>query len=177
LLAPTVSIGFIVAPPVVRDHLINLRSHCDRQGDAAVECAIAELFEDGELQRHVRRMRRTYAARRDAFARSLVRHLGASIEFEIPEGGLAIWASVDESIDVSRWRDACEREGLLISDTRNFDYQNVSASHLRLAFGFHDADELEEAVRRMARALTKLNRSPKNELRLVASERPPVARA
>ena len=71
LLAPTVSIGFVVAPPLVRDHLIGLRAYCDRQGDAAIECAIAELFEDGELLRHVRRMRRAYTARRDAFVRAL----------------------------------------------------------------------------------------------------------
>jgi GntR family transcriptional regulator/MocR family aminotransferase len=153
LLAPTVSVGFVVAPPVVRDHLINLRAYCDRQGDAAIECAIAELFEDGELLRHVRRMRRAYTTRRDAFVRALQRHLHAILSFDVPHGGLAVWARVDDAIDVAHWREACEREGVLIGDARSFDYEAKDASHLRLAFGFHNVDELEEAVRRMARAL------------------------
>jgi GntR family transcriptional regulator / MocR family aminotransferase len=159
LLAPTVSTGFIVAPPAVCSHLINLRAYCDRQGDAAIECAIAELFEDGELQRHVRRMRRMYATRRDAFVAALRRHLGASIQFAIPQGGLAVWARIDDAVDVARWREACEREGVVIGDARSFDYRGGDTSHLRLAFGFHDVEELEDAVRCMARALQKLSAS------------------
>jgi GntR family transcriptional regulator/MocR family aminotransferase len=169
LLAPTVSIGFVVAPPLVRDHLISLRAHCDRQGDAAIECAIAELFEDGELLRHVRRMRRVYTSRRDAFVRALNRHLRGKLEFDVPQGGLAVWARVDPSIDVPRWREACEREGVLIGDARNFDYTNTGAEYLRLAFGFHNAEELEEAVRRMATALQTLRRPLKSTLRALDS--------
>ncbi len=159
LLAPTVSIGFIVAPPVVRDHLIGLRAFCDRQGDAAIECAIAELFEDGELLRHVRRMRRAYTTRRDAFVRALDRHLRGYLQFDVPQGGLAVWARVEKGIDVPRWREACEREGVLVGDARGFDFRGIDASHLRLAFGFHNAEELEEAVHRMARALPMQRRS------------------
>ena len=41
------------------------------QGDTAVEDAVAELLEDGEVQRHIRRVRRRYRARRDALAERL----------------------------------------------------------------------------------------------------------
>ena len=37
------------------------------------ESAVAELIEDGELQRHARRMRRIYQARRDVFVRGAAR--------------------------------------------------------------------------------------------------------
>ena len=175
LLAPTVSIGFVVAPPVVRDHLINLRAYCDRQGDAAIECAIAELFEDGEMLRHVRRMRRAYTARRDAFVRALERHLRGSLHFDAPQGGLGLWARVDDGIDVPRWREACEREGVLLGDARSFHYDHTDASHVRLAFGFHNAEELEEAVRRMARALASLRGAEFNDRRNASGDRSKIA--
>ena len=175
LLAPTVSIGFVVAPPVVRDHLINLRAYCDRQGDAAIECAIAELFEDGEMLRHVRRMRRAYTARRDAFVRALERHLRGILDFDAPHGGLAVWARVDDSIDVAQWREACEREGVLVGDAQSYHYDRGDASHLRLAFGFHNGDELEEAVRRMARALAALRADDINGRRAASGGRSNIA--
>ena len=76
VLAPGISMGFIVAPSLVFGHLANLRAASDARSDAAVECAVAELFEDGELLRHVLRMRRIYASRRDCLAAALKHHLG-----------------------------------------------------------------------------------------------------
>jgi GntR family transcriptional regulator/MocR family aminotransferase len=138
--------------------LISLRAASDAQGDAAVECAIAELFEDGELLRHVRRTRRVYAARRNAFATSLKRHLGSALDFRVPEGGMALWARIDESIDVASWSQAGEREGVIFNDARAYDFFERDVSHMRLGYSFHDEAELEEATRRMARALMRVRR-------------------
>src|SRR5207248_7750512 len=49
LLAPGLCTGFVAAPPPVMQRLVGLRAASDAQGDAAVECALAELFEEGEL--------------------------------------------------------------------------------------------------------------------------------
>jgi GntR family transcriptional regulator/MocR family aminotransferase len=155
LLTPGFSTAFVVAPPAVIERLISFRAASDAQGDAAVECAIAELFEDGELLRHVRRMRRVYLARRDALAVSLKRHLGSAIEFRVPEGGMALWAHVDESIDTASWTVAGEREGVVFSDARMQDCLEQDTSHMRLGYSFHDEAELDEAARRMARALMR----------------------
>jgi GntR family transcriptional regulator/MocR family aminotransferase len=155
LLTPGFSTAFVMAPPPVIERLISFRAASDAQGDAAVECAIAELFEDGELLRHVRRMRRVYASRRDAFAASLKRHVGSVIEFRVPQGGMALWARVDASVDTAIWAQAGEREGVVFNDARTFDFFERDVSHMRLGYSFHDEAELEEATRRMARALMR----------------------
>ncbi|HJU25249.1 MAG TPA: PLP-dependent aminotransferase family protein [Rhodanobacteraceae bacterium] len=154
LLAPGISTGFVVAPPPVFERLAGLRAASDARGDAAMECAIAELFEDGELLRHVRRTRRTYAARRDAFAEALKEHLGSALSFRIPEGGMALWARADAGIDVAAWAAAGEREGVQFKDARTYDFFNREQPFLRLGFSYHDEAELREAAARMARALT-----------------------
>lgn len=153
LLAPGVSTGFVVAPPSVFARLQSVRAASDARGDAAMECAIAELFEDGELLRHVRRMRRTYASRRDALSASLKRHLGSAVSFRVPEGGMGLWARADDGIDVARWAHDAERESVLFFDARRFHFQQQAQPFLRLGFTYHDENELDEAVRRMARAL------------------------
>jgi GntR family transcriptional regulator/MocR family aminotransferase len=100
LLAPGFSTGFVVAPRSVIERLVELRAVTDAQGAPAVERAIAELFEEGELLRHARRMRRVYAARRDALVAALRSHLGSAVEFEAPDGGMALWARVDDAIEI-----------------------------------------------------------------------------
>ena len=156
LLAPGISSGFVVAPALVFEQLYRLRAASDAHSDAAMEFAIAELFEDGELLRHTRRMRRIYAARRDALAAALRQQLGSALEFHVPEGGLALWARVDDAIDVNGWENAAEHEGVVFQNARLYHFQQRDQQHMRLGFSYLDEAEAAEAVRRMARALTRV---------------------
>ena len=89
ILAPGLRIGYVVAPRPLVDALTALRGYVDRQGDHAVEHAVAELMEDGEVQRHARRARAAYAERRDVLADALERTLGDTVSFARPPGGTA----------------------------------------------------------------------------------------
>ena len=155
LLAPGISSGFVVAPPPVFERLYRLRAASDARSDTAMEFAIAELFEDGELLRHTRRVRRLYAQRRDVLAAALKHHLGSALEFRVPEGGMALWAKVDDAIDVVGWENAGEREGVIFQNARSCHFAQREQSCMRLGFSYLDETELSEAVRRMARALTR----------------------
>ena len=153
ILAPGLRVGFLVAPSSLMDRLVALRLASDMQGDAAVEYAIAKLFEDGELLRHLRRMRRVYARRRDALASALVRRLGSALTFRVPNGGMALWVRVAEGIDIPRWEQAGRKLGVLFKGAGMLDFAGRELQSLRLGFTYHDEEELAEAALRMARAL------------------------
>ena len=53
VVAPGLRLGFMAAPKDLIERLVAYRSFADLQGDPVLECAVAELFEDGLLQRHV----------------------------------------------------------------------------------------------------------------------------
>ena len=70
VVAPGLRLGYVVAPePVVR-RLASHRFFIDAQSDRVLDHALAELFEDGEIERHLRRARRVYHGRRDTLARA-----------------------------------------------------------------------------------------------------------
>jgi len=154
LLAPGLRLGFAVAPPAMIERMVAVRAAMDLQGDHATECAVAELFEDGEVQRHTRRMRAIYHRRRDVLAAALARELGGALTFEIPAGGMAIWAAVAKSIDVEAWVRAAAERGVAFSGARFYDLEDRVQPFARLAFTYLSDTDLVEAVRRMARALT-----------------------
>jgi GntR family transcriptional regulator / MocR family aminotransferase len=155
ILAPTLRLGFIVAPPPLVARLAERRMSIDRQGDQVVECAVAELIEDGELQRHARRMRRVYQTRRDLLVARLQRRLGDALRFAVPAGGMALWARADDGIDVDAWAARALDRGVLFYPGARFAFDGRAQPHLRLGFAALDERELDEGVRRLAAALSE----------------------
>ncbi|MFO0756141.1 MAG: PLP-dependent aminotransferase family protein [Byssovorax sp.] len=153
ILAPGLRIGFVVAPPPLVEHLAAIRTYVDRQGDLTVERAVAELLEDGEVQRHARRARRAYHTRRDALAEALGRELGEALSFHVPVGGMALWARVAPSIDVDAWAERGLAEGVAFATGKRFAFDGRRHPFVRLGFATLGERELREAVKRMARAL------------------------
>jgi len=153
ILAPGLRLGFIAAPRLLVDRLATLRMGMDRQGDQAIECAVAELVEDGEVQRHARRMRRIYQARRDALAAAIEQQLSGIVSFARPAGGMALWAAVAPKVDVEAWSAAAFAAGVAFFPARRFAFDGRSRPFARLGFAALTEAELQEAVRRMAAAL------------------------
>jgi GntR family transcriptional regulator / MocR family aminotransferase len=160
VLAPGLRIGYLVAPLQVIERVTELRVAADLQGDQAHECAVAELFEDGDLVRHVRRMRRLYLGRRNALLEALHRHLAAAISVQPPAGGMALWARTDPAIDLDRWSDLALEQGVAFVPGRRYAFDGGEVHAMRLGFTPLDERELDEAARRMAAALRGLRAKP-----------------
>jgi GntR family transcriptional regulator/MocR family aminotransferase len=153
-LAPGLRMGFLVAPPKLREAVLAVRGQVDRQGDLVLERAVAELLEDGEVLRHSLKARRVFHARRDLLASLLRKHLGQVLSFEVPRGGLALWARA-QGVDVERWAAAARGRGVRFFTGRSYSPTGQRLPYLRLGFGHLDAKELEEAVRRMRASLPR----------------------
>lgn len=150
ILAPGLRIGFVTGPRIVVEGIARLRRHVDRQGDLALEEAVAELLEDGAVLRHARRMRRIYRARRDVLVDALRPVRGLS--FAIPRGGMALWARTE--LDAGLFAAKCAAAGVGISTARAYALAPEAASrpYIRLGFASLNEAELREAAQRLARA-------------------------
>jgi GntR family transcriptional regulator/MocR family aminotransferase len=153
LLAPGLRIGYVVARAEVSERMARLRVYLDRQGDHAVERAVAELMEDGELERHAKRVARAYAERRNALAEALTHDLGQVLSFELPRGGLGVYATVDQAIDVDAWAARALAERVLVQTGRAFAWDGRPRNTLRLGFPALEPKEIRRAVRLMAQVL------------------------
>jgi GntR family transcriptional regulator/MocR family aminotransferase len=152
-LAPGLRVGYVVAPRPIRDSVVANRSLLDIQGDLPTEAAIAALIEDGELHRHVARVRRVYANRRELLAASLRREFGEGVEFTVPAGGMALWVRVRLPVDVDAWARRSLAHGVAWHTGRRYAFDGQGTPFARLSFAWLDEREIPEAVRRMAAAL------------------------
>jgi GntR family transcriptional regulator / MocR family aminotransferase len=152
ILAPSLRIGYIVAPPAVLQSVGAFRSLLDIQGDLATEAAVATLIDDGELQRHVARVRRVYADRREILSNSLRRVFGDGVEFTLAPGGMALWVRLRMSVDVEAWARRGIAHGVSWYTGRRYAFDGRPKPFARFSFAWLNERELPEAVRRMALA-------------------------
>ena len=157
VLAPALRIGYVVAPTDVIDRIAAHRSHIDTQGDQVLEYAVAELLVDGAIQRHIRRMRREYRARRDVLVAALREHLDDYLTFTVPAGGIALWVKGRGALDVDAWARVARDHGVVIVAASAFALDGRPRPFARLGFASLNARELQEGVRRLRAAAVDEN--------------------
>ena len=145
-IAPAFRLGYVVAPPDLIVELGYRRRIIDRQGDNLLEQAIAELFAEGEIYRHLKKAQRVYHHRRDAFCQLLRSELGHAIDFKTPDGGMAVWAHFDPLVDLPALAVRCREQGLYLNDGRFYSPDSGPSQHTRLGFASLTTDEMARAV-------------------------------
>jgi GntR family transcriptional regulator/MocR family aminotransferase len=146
VLAPGLRLGFVAAPTALAERLVRLRAVMDRQGDHPMEATVAELLEEGELQRHVRKMRAVYRARRDFLVKQLDTKLRDTLAWDVPPGGISVWARVKRAIDVARWLELARARGVLVQPGQRYTFDGHDPGALRLVFARFNEGELARAV-------------------------------
>lgn len=93
-LSPVLRLGFVVVPPGTANHFTEVAACLAPASAAPTQVALAEFIRQGHYLRHLRRMKRLYAARRDALTACLARlpldaaagPAGLAVHLALPEG-------------------------------------------------------------------------------------------
>lgn len=158
ILAPGIRLGFVAATGDFIRHLLAYRSILDLQGDQTLEHAVAELLEEGLVQRHVRKMRQIYRHRLDTLASELCAQLDGFLTFDRPSGGTAIWVQLRDPRMLRDWTRASQRAGVVFDAADNFTLGGAVAG-ARLGFASLSERELRKAVSLLARAAEEVRSS------------------
>ena len=74
-LAPALRVGWLIAPPKYREAIVIAKRYADLGNAVLPQLVLTELMENGELERHLRMLRRTHRRRRDAMIEAIRTHL------------------------------------------------------------------------------------------------------
>jgi len=152
VLAPGLRVGYLVASKQFIQQCANEVMLIDRQGNSITEQAVAELMASGEIKRHIRRTFKIYNERRNILM-ALIRHeLSEYVNFDEPNGGLAIWLRLNDGIDIERLVKNALHEQVRILPASLFSESALNINAIRLGFGSLNLEELNEGVQRLKRA-------------------------
>jgi GntR family transcriptional regulator / MocR family aminotransferase len=151
-LASGVRLGWAVLPPALLDAALARRAVTDGSTSTVLQATFAAFLAAGDLDRHLRRVRRVYRARRDA--------LVAAIRCEIPEAeprGVAAGLNVllalpDGSDELAVARRALD-VGVRVYPLAPFRVTSASGPGLVLGYGTVDPGRAARGVRLLAEAI------------------------
>ncbi len=152
-LFPGLRVGYVVAPQALLQRLVTARFLGDF-GTAVVEqAAVATLLATRGLERHVRRIRRLYEARRDALAAALHRHMPADTRWDTPHGGHLMWVALPPGTDAERLSREATARAVAYTPGALFHADGGGADHVALGFTTLDAAAIDAGVARLAAAV------------------------
>jgi GntR family transcriptional regulator/MocR family aminotransferase len=138
-LAPAVRLGWVLAPPSLAGAVAAEKLIGDRGSPTLDQLALAALIQSGRYDRHLRRMRVTYARRRDRLVAALARHAPGVRLTGLAAGFQAVAhlkASADEQAVVAGARER------LVGLHGMSEYRAIAASAPpQLVMGFGDVGE------------------------------------
>lgn len=154
-ISPAFRVGYLVGSADVIHHLSQLRRIIDRQGDNMLENSIAELLQNGIIQRHLRKSLRIYRQRRDLFCELMSDQLNHYVDFKIPDGGMAVWTKFDSKINLPDLAEQALKKDLYLSNGLVHLSGTVKQNGTRLGFASSTNTELIQSVEILAKILKK----------------------
>ncbi len=157
ILSPGLRLGWAVAPRPVLEKLNLGKQGADLCSSPVTQMFVAAYFDrqEGGWQQYVETLKDLYRSRRDAMLEALDEHFGERASWTRPQGGLFIWATLDERIDTTDLLAlARTSEGVAFVPGRAAYMDGHSgASSMRLNFAGIPERDIREGVRRIGRAM------------------------
>ncbi|MFD7031064.1 PLP-dependent aminotransferase family protein [Streptomyces sp. NPDC059917] len=154
LLAPALRVGWLLVPPRLHEAVVTAKRNADLGNAVLPQLVLAHLMASGELERHLRFVRRRHRARRDAMLRAVGAHLpGARVH------GAAAGLHLTVTFDGLRLRDT-ELAGASLDlgvKAHPLSWHRVRPGPPGLVLGYAagPASEIEEGIALLGTALRR----------------------
>jgi 2-aminoadipate transaminase len=155
-LAPSLRLGWIVAPEAVIARLVQAKQGADLHTSTLVQYLAYDICQRGLIRAHVRKVREVYRVRRDVMLKAMEEHFPPGVTWTRPHGGLFLWVRMPECIDADKLLEIAVEEKVAFVPGRAF-YPDDADGHccMRLNFSYCQPEVIEEGIRRLGRAIQR----------------------
>jgi GntR family transcriptional regulator/MocR family aminotransferase len=156
-LLPGLRIGYVVAPPRLLQRLAFARLASDFGANAVAQAALTELLASGDFERHVRRVRKLYAARLAALEAALAERL-PDARFAHPAGGNALWLRLPPEADPEAVVAGLLEAGVAVGRGDLFGIDGEGRDCLHLGVAGIEVEHIAGGVERLAAVVRRAGR-------------------
>ena len=162
MLMPGLRVGFLVAEGPVYDYLVNFKRVNDLATSTLVQRALEAYVTVGRYQAHLRRSCQIFRRRRDAMMSAIQRYLPVGVRFDPPQGGLFIWLQLPKNLASEELLPLAWEEGVDYAPGNIFFPEGMGGNGwLRLNFVAQAPDQINEGIKRLGKAIKRLNSAHK----------------
>lgn len=148
VLAPSLRLGYVVAPDSLVDAFIGARSLIGRASPIAEQHVIAAYMNEGYFETHIRRIRAVYAERRAVLIDALQREV-PELRIQHADQGMHIVGLLPAGVDDVKLAMAALDAGIALRAVSAMCSANSAISGLMLGFGGFSSEQLRSSVRKL----------------------------
>jgi 2-aminoadipate transaminase len=164
VIGPGLRVGWVAARGPIRERMVMAKLLSDFHTPTLTQHMASRWLASGAHDRHVKRSLPFYRERRDALLEALERHLPGEHRAVVPRGGHHVWATLARPLDERALYSEAARHGVTFTPGGAVTAERRSQTGLRLSFPLLDPEELDEAVRRLARAIREVRRRTRHSM-------------
>ena len=154
VLAPGLRLGFMVAPAALMPKLLQAKQAADLHSPGFNQRMIAEVMQDGFLDRHVPTIRALYKSQRDAMLAALSREMkGLDMTWNTPAGGMFLWARLPAGMSAVALLPKAVDKGVAFVPGAAFYADNADPRTLRLSFVTASVEQINTGIAVLAAAI------------------------
>jgi 2-aminoadipate transaminase len=155
-LAPSLRLGWVIAPANVIERLIQAKQCADLNTSAFTQMVAYEVARHGFLDEHVKVIRRVYSERRDAMLAAMAEFFPEGTTWTHPKGGLFLWVRFPEGIDSVDLLKESLKQNVAFLSGGSFFVDRPELNTARFNFSYVDPDRIRDGVKRIAGVLKKM---------------------
>lgn len=141
LLLPSVRLGYAVLPQILTQRFRERAAFYNQTASKTEQLALARYISDGQLERHLRRLRGQYAEKSAALLQALKKYMPEDTALKLLETSLAVEVTLGTPLDQSLFY-----ERLLLQGVRILPDTAAVSPSFKLGFSGIPADQIEPAV-------------------------------
>lgn len=153
ILAPGLRLGYLVAHPDLMPMLVRLKQAADLHSNRLSQYLVSEILAADVLGAHMQKILPLYRARRDAMHAALSRHLADLACWQLPQGGLFFWLTLNQACDTMALLQRALAQGLALMPGEAFYPEAPPRPCLRLNFSHADPEQIEAGVQILSKVL------------------------
>src|ERR687892_633182 len=156
--------GWVTARGPVRERIATLKLDADFHSPTLIQHIAARWLATGAYERHVKETIPFYRERRDALLVALERHLAGEYHVDPPTGGHHLWVTLTRPLDERALYSEAARNGVTFTPGGAVTAERRSQTSFRLSYSLLDPQQLDEGVRRLARAIREVRRRSRSSI-------------
>ncbi|HEY9787550.1 MAG TPA: PLP-dependent aminotransferase family protein [Candidatus Obscuribacterales bacterium] len=150
LMSPVVKLGFLVMPRSIVRIIRDAKSLCERDLPVIDQFALTDFINEGHLERHIRRNRKTYGKRREKLVAELTEHLGRRAIVSTESAGMDMLVRIESPCSDEEIVRFSQQAGIPMVSSQPYYFADGRRGEFVIPFAMFDEDQIERGVEKLA---------------------------
>ena len=149
ILAPGFRVGYVLAPPAIRDKLVLANESAILCPSSFSQMMISSYLEHADWKGQVETFRGVYRERRDAALSAMEEHL-PQLETTRPDGGFYLWVTLPDGLDSKAMLPLAVKELVAYTPGTAFYGDGTGQNKLRICYSYPTPDRINLGIKRLS---------------------------